>query len=106
MTRVVTKSIILFLVLAALPVCGTAAETARKIKSQVQPTMPEMARQMNLKGRVRLEVEIGTDGTVKSAKALGGHPVLIQCAEEAIKKWRFEPGPATKTVIEFNFHQD
>ena len=107
MTQVARKIIIiLLLIMAALPLAGAAAETSRKVKSQVQPILPEMARHMNLKGTVRLEVEIGPEGTVKSTKALGGHPVLIQCAEEAIHKWRFEPGPATKTVIEFNFHRD
>ncbi len=82
------------------------ADQPRKVKSQIQPTVPEMARHMNLKGTVRLEVEIGADGSVKSTKALGGHPLLIQSAEQAIRKWRYEPGPPTKTVVEFNFHQD
>jgi TonB family protein len=82
-----------------------AAET-RKLKSQTPPILPEMAKRMNLKGTVRLEVEIGADGTVKGTKALGGHPLLIQSAEQAVRKWRYEPGPVTKTVVEFNFHEN
>ncbi len=107
MTRVVKKSVVLVLLAAlGLPLAGVAEELPRKVKSQVQPILPEMARHMNLKGTVRLEVEIGPDGSVKSTKALGGHPMLIQSAEQAIRKWRYEPGPPTKTVVEFNFHQD
>ena len=107
MIRLAKKSVAIFLATLVLVLANSAyADQARKIKSQIQPILPEMARHMNLKGTVRLEVEIGSDGTVKSTKALGGHPLLIQSAEQAIRKWRYEPGPPTKTVVEFNFHQD
>ncbi len=122
MTRTVKNFVLIFLLLVvALPLAGAAddhpsernprspgapGETQRKVKSQVQPVVPEIAKHMNLKGTVRLEIEIGSDGVVKSTRALGGHPVLIQSAEEAIKKWRYEPGPASKTIVEFNFHQE
>lgn len=101
------KNVLLLLLLITLgmPIAVWAAELPRKVKSQVQPVIPDIAKHMSLKGTVRLEVEIGADGTVKNTRALGGHPVLIQSAEDAIKKWRYEPGPPTKTVVEFNFHQ-
>ena len=107
MTGVVKKVVVLILFAAmALPMAGAETEAPRKVKSQVQPIVPDIARVMNLTGRVRLEIEIGENGTVKATKALGGHPVLIRSAEEAVRKWRYEPGPPTKTVVEFNFHQD
>ena len=107
MIRPVKKAVATLLVTMVFALAGPAyADQPRKIKSQVQPTIPEMARQMRLNGAVRLEVEIGADGIVKSTKALGGHPLLIESAEQAIRKWRYEPGPPTKTVVEFNFHQD
>ena len=107
MIRVVKIILVpVLLVTLGLPLAGAAGEPSRKIKSQVPPVLPEIAKHMSLKGTVRLEVEIGADGLVKTTRALGGHPVLIQSAEEAIKKWRYEPGPPTKTVVEFNFHQD
>ena len=105
MTRVIAKTMIAIL-LGAIALPLNAADTPRKIRSQVQPVMPEMARHMNLKGTVRLEVEIGQDGSVKATKVLGGHPLLVQSAEQAIRKWRYEPGPPSKTVVEFNFHPD
>lgn len=79
------------------------AEAPRKVKVQVAPVVPEIAERMGLKGVVRLEIEIAADGTVKSFKPLGGHPILIQSAEQAIKKWKFEAGSPSKQVIEFNF---
>lgn len=89
-------------ILAASCVSGSAEEM-RKVRSQVRPELPEMARQMKLKGTVRLEVEVAADGSVKATKPLGGHPLLIQSAEQAVRKWRFEPGAAGKTVVEFDF---
>ena len=97
----------IFALIAVLACVSTAAaEEMRKVKSEVRPEVPAMARQMKLKGTVRLEVEVAADGTVKSTKPLGGHPLLIQSAEQAVRKWRFEPGPAGKTVVEFNFHEN
>lgn len=81
------------------------AEGGRKIKHQVQPAVPPIARQMGLSGTVRLEIQIAADGTVKSAKPLGGHPLLIQSAEDAVRKWRYEPGTPSKEIVEFNFQQ-
>jgi len=108
----VKKSIALLLLLTALlPLAALAADAAspaaaRRLKSQVLPILPDMARQMNLQGAVRLEVDIAADGSVTSVRALGGHPILIQSAEQAVRKWRFQPGPASRTVVEFNFHPD
>lgn len=89
---------------ALLLVCmPLLAANPRKVKLQVAPVLPEIAERLGLKGTVRLEIEVAADGTVKSFKPLGGHPVLIQSAEQAVKKWKFEPGPASKEVVEFNF---
>ncbi len=105
------RAVIKITAVLILAVCSALAgpvdsDQPRKIRSQVRPVVPDMARRMNLRGTVRLEIEIAADGTVKSTKALGGHPILIQSAEQAIRKWRYEPGPPSKTVVEFIFHQE
>ena len=89
---------------AALCQASTGAEPDRKVVSRVKPAYPELARQMNVSGTVKIEVVIAADGSVKSLKPLGGHPLLIQSASEALKKWRFAPGPETTTMVEFRFH--
>ena len=76
----------------------------RKIKSQVVPVWPELAKKMNVKGTVKVEVVITPAGTVKSAKALGGHPLLIDSALDAVKKCKFEPAATETTqIVNFNF---
>jgi TonB family protein len=60
---------------------------------------------MNVAGKVKIEVVIAPDGHVKSARAIGGHPLLVQACQDAVKEWKFVPGPEESTqVIEFEFH--
>jgi TonB family protein len=59
---------------------------------------------MNITGIVKLQVTVAANGTVKSARLVGGHPVLANAALDAIKKWRFEPGPEDTTgIVDFHF---
>jgi TonB family protein len=58
---------------------------------KVQPDYPPIAKQVNASGEVRVEVIIGENGRVISAKAVSGHPVLRAAAEDAARKWVFKP---------------
>jgi TonB family protein len=79
-------------------------EGKRKIKTKVNPQLSDLARKMNVSGKVKIEVVIANDGRVKSSKAIGGHPLLVQSCLDALKDWRFEPAPEETTqVIEFDF---
>ena len=92
------------IVAMVLAISGTAmAAGGRKLKHQETPKVPDLARRIGLSGTVRLEIEIAADGRVKTEKALGGHPLLIQSAEDAVRNWRYEPGAPAKEVVEFNF---
>lgn len=79
-------------------------ESGRRIKNRVSPQYPELARRVNAKGTVKIEVVIAPNGTIRATKVIGGHPLLATAAEDAVKKWRYEPASEeTTTVIEFNF---
>ena len=79
-------------------------EISRKAKFKVAPAYPDLARRMNITGVVKLQVTVAPNGTVKSARLVGGHPVLANAALDAIKKWRFEPGPEDTTgIVDFHF---
>ncbi|HEV2491177.1 MAG TPA: energy transducer TonB [Candidatus Acidoferrales bacterium] len=78
--------------------------TKRKVSHRVVPEFPALARQMNISGKVKLEATVEPDGHVKSTRAVGGSPLLIQSATQALKNWKFEPGPKETTeIIEFDF---
>ena len=79
-------------------------ESKRKVKTKVAPVYPELAKRMNVSGKVKIEVIITPDGRVKSTRALGGHPLLVQSCIDAVKEWKFSSAPEETTqVVEFEF---
>lgn len=59
---------------------------------------------MNVSGMVKLEATVGSNGLVKNIEIKGGHPLLVQAAETAVRKWKWEPtAHATNEVVEFRF---
>jgi TonB family protein len=108
--RRVRSSLLLLLALTTLiaivcPVPGLAEDGIdRKVKSKVSPAYPEIARKMGLSGTVRLELVVAPNGSVKETKVIGGHPILVTAALDAVKKWKFEPAGAESTgTVEFKF---
>jgi TonB family protein len=106
----VTKAFVLAAALTLLLVSFLAPPTSaqdaleRKIKSKISPLYPEIARKMNLAGIVKLEVTVAANGTVKETKVIGGNPILVNAAADAVKKWRFEPANDDSVgVVEFKF---
>ena len=84
---------------------GTTDESKRKVKTRVAPIYPELAKRMNVGGKVKIEVVITPDGHVKSTRVVGGHPLLVQACQDAVKEWKFLPAPEETTqVVEFEFH--
>jgi TonB family protein len=76
----------------------------RKVKNRVYPEYPEIARKMALTGTVKLEVVVAANGNVKDTKVIGGHPILVTAAVDAVKKWKFDPsGAETTETVEFKF---
>ncbi len=101
-----TGVVTLFVASLAFAQQTTIEEGKRKAKSKVAPAVPELARRMNITGKVKIEVVIAPDGHVKSSRALGGHPVLVQTCLDTVKDWKFEPAPEESTqVVEFEFRQ-
>jgi TonB family protein len=76
----------------------------RAVKSRTAPVYPEIARRMRISGEVRLQVTVDPDGRVTDVKKVSGNSMLSTAAEDAVRKWRFEPGPGTSTVeVSLNF---
>jgi TonB family protein len=84
----------------------TSPDTAkRKVKTKIVPDFPPLARQLNVTGKVKIEATISPDGRVTSTKVVGGSPLLVSSALDAIKKWRFEAAPKESVeIIEFDFN--
>lgn len=83
---------------------GATDESKRKVKTRVAPVYPELAKRMNVAGKVKIEVIVAPDGHVKSTRAIGGHPLLVQACQDAVKEWKFVAAPEETTlVVEFEF---
>jgi len=82
----------------------TTEELSRKAKTRVAPIYPDIARRMNITGVVKLALVVAPNGSLKSSKAVGGHPVLVNAAMDAMKQWKFEPAPTESSgIVEFKF---
>ena len=77
----------------------------RKVISRSAPIYPDLARRMQMSGTVKVEVVVAPSGTVKSTKVVGGSPLLLKAATDAIAKWKWSSSPQESTeLIELNFH--
>ena len=92
------------IVLHPLPGRAQQDDISRKVKTRVFPSYPELARRMSIAGVVKVQVVVAPNGSVKSTKVVGGHPLLVNAAVDAVKKWRFETASEETTgVVEFKF---
>src|SRR5581483_3532308 len=94
--------------LACASLCGAQdapPQSSRKVLVRVTPVYPDLARRLYLRGTIKVIATVGTDGTVKDTKPVGGNPVLIQAAETALRKWKWQPASGeSKELIEMSFH--
>jgi TonB family protein len=98
----------LAVLLAAVSVLTISAQessdVSRKVLVQTPAVYPTLARSMNIRGTVKLQVQVLSNGTVKKIDVVGGHPLLTQSAVTAVGHWRFEAAPhETKEPIEIKF---
>ena len=98
-------SVRVVVVFPSLSLAQEKSEEARKIVNRVIPVYPEIARRMQLSGTVRVEVVVAPDGKPKSTRPIGGSPLLVSAAVDALEKWRWAAAPQeTKELVELSFH--
>lgn len=73
--------------------------TERKVASRIAPNYPDLAKKMHIHGAVRVEAVVRPNGTVKSTRVLGGNPVLVDAAVDAVGRWKFESAQSETTEI-------
>ena len=90
--------------LAPLPCHAQENTGKRRVVEQVNPTYPMLAQSMALEGTVRIDALVAPDGTVKTVAIKGGHPILVQAAATAVRRWRWEPaGHESHELVEVKF---
>ena len=58
---------------------------------QPPPEYPALARQARIQGQVQIDAILDEQGNVIEMKIVSGPPLLYQAAEDALRKWRYEP---------------
>ena len=110
--RLILASLGLALLLAGsmvVPLKTSAQDNAadaskRKVRVKIAPEYPALAKQMNVTGKVKIEATVAADGHVTGTRVVGGSPLLVNSALDALKKWHFEPAAKESTeIVEFAF---
>ena len=65
----------------------------------VEPEYPELARQAEVEGEIRLRVLVGKDGRVKEVHLDNSIPMLDDAAREAARKWVFKPALSSNRPV-------
>jgi TonB family protein len=64
------------------------------------PVYPDMAREVDVEGRVIVRVLVGTDGVPRRVIAVSGPKLLMGAAVEGVRRWRFKPATTNGSPVE------
>jgi TonB family protein len=76
------------------------------ITSLQMPCYPPLARQARIQGIVRVKLTVAGDGSVASAEAVEGNPVLSRAAVANVQTWKFgttEQQQPEPTIVVFDY---
>jgi TonB family protein len=88
------------IVLLLITRVGLAADSPKRIEqkvadqnliNKVEPTVPPLAKTLEIGGTVELDIIISPEGKVSSVTVLSGHPMLAPAFVDAVKKWEYKP---------------
>jgi TonB family protein len=82
---------------------GQQSQNGRRVIRKVDPQYPVVARNMNLGGTVKVVALVAPDGSVRKVEPLGGSPILVQAAENAVTQWKFVAGTESRETVELHF---
>lgn len=85
---------------AAAPARASASASGLRALSTPAPRYPAEAARRQQSGEVQVEITVGTDGSVTSARVVDANPprVFDREALAAVKRWKFEPLDAPVTT--------
>lgn len=98
----VTLGVLLTLPLGSAQTIKATGE--RKVISRVDVTYPKLAQQMRLRGTVKVTATVAPTGKVVKTELIGGSPIFVPYALDAVSSLKWEPGSKeTKEIVEIDF---
>jgi TonB family protein len=84
---------------SAKPVVVSLGVVNGKATNLPQPAYPASVIAMGVGGVVNVQITISEEGSVISAKAVNGHPILKRAAEDAARRAKFTPTYLSKKAV-------
>ena len=78
-------------------------KSARKVVRSVPPEYPKSLKDAHIGGLVRLNVTVLANGDVARVEVLGGNPIFVETATNAVRKWKYVPA-ASQTQEDVHIH--
>jgi TonB family protein len=91
------KRLIVFLLIASIAIATDSLKRVdqnaadQNLINKVEPTVPPLAKSLEIGGTVALDITISPEGRVSSVTVLSGHPMLAPAFVDAVKKWEYKP---------------
>ena len=73
------------------PIAVTSDIQSAKLIHKVIPVYPRLAIAARISGTVRLMGTVGKDGTIQQVQVVGGPPLLVEAALDAVRQWVYRP---------------
>ena len=101
------RTIVATFALALANAGAAAAQSSEAVITPVEwprPVYPQIAQSARVSGDVEVGVDVRPDGTVASAKAANGPPLLHQAAEDAVRRVRFDCRGCTEALNRYSLY--
>jgi len=82
------------------PIRVTSIIQMAKLVKQVLPVYPEIAKTAHVSGTVQLLGTISRDGTIRNLQVIGGNPLLVRAAIDAVQQWIYKPTVLNGDAVE------
>ena len=93
--RILSMAIMLFSAVAtlaqAVPQSVTPQEADSHLVKRVEPALSDSLKAIKAPGPVKLQITISASGDVVSVKLVGGNPLFLSVAMQAVKQWKYKP---------------
>jgi TonB family protein len=79
----------------------------RRVVRTSEPDYPTIVKNAHIGGSVRLTVTVLPNGDVAKVDILGGNPIFVASAINAVRKWKYAPAASqTREEVQINFTPD
>ena len=86
---------------------GQVDRSRRKVVRTSEPDYPITVKNAHIGGSVRLNVTVLASGDVAKVDILGGNPIFVASAINAVRKWKYAPAASqTKEEVQIKFTPD